>query len=166
MVLMLDFDGVMHPDQVFRLKNRGIVLNTSDLPLEYANHALFCYAPALIEILTDFPVVRIVLSTSWVPTLGFSRALKRLPAPLHERVIGSTFHSRLTPFWERKTRFEQIIEHVGRGSLGANWIALDDDGEGWPDGRQSHLVHCDPLRGIGDLAAQAELREKLAGLRK
>lgn len=159
--LFLDFDGVLHPDEVYLYPGRGIVLKTANLPPEFEGHELFCYADALAAALEPFPRVRIVLSTSWVPSIGFSRTVKRLPEALRRRVIGSTFHSRYTVFWRRQTRYEQIIEHVCHKHLGADWLAIDNDDQGWPDGMRDHLVHTDDNLGIGDSQALKELIRRL-----
>lgn len=84
MILFLDFDGVLHPGEVY-LRNGTPALDEQG--------ELFMWAPILEEILADFPAVRVVLSTTWVVHLGFERARKRLPATLQRRVIGATWHT-------------------------------------------------------------------------
>lgn len=69
----LDFDGVLHPDAVF-MTRKGPILR--------AEGALFMWAGLLADVLHDFPQVQVVLSTSWVRYLGFSRARSYLPDPL------------------------------------------------------------------------------------
>lgn len=161
MILYLDFDGVLHPDEAYWYgPERGVLLKTANLPLEYADHDLFCYAPALTEILDDFPEVRIVLSTSWVGSdrMGYDISRDSLPLGLRERVIDATRQA-------LATRYEQVLEHVCAGRI-TNWIALDNDAEGWPVTSRDRLVHTDDYRGIGDPDARAELREKLESMRR
>jgi hypothetical protein len=93
-ILFLDFDGVLHPDAVYRRRGYGVVLHKPSLPPEFHDAKLFGYAGHLVDILKDFPAVRIVLSTSWVSSLRFSTALSRLPPLLQARVVGATYHSR------------------------------------------------------------------------
>ena len=57
MILYLDFDGVLHPDEVYIVKDK-VVLR--------AEGRLFMWADRLAEALADRPAVRVVLSTSWV----------------------------------------------------------------------------------------------------
>jgi HAD domain in Swiss Army Knife RNA repair proteins len=149
MILFLDFDGVLHPDAVYRVPGRGIVLETALLPEEYANTFLFCYRPFLESVLADFPKVSIVLSTSWVATLGFDRSREQLSQALRARVLGATYHRVYTPKWHDQTRFEQILEYVARHRLGSRWLAIDNDHEGWPDSQYDHLVLTDDHAGLG-----------------
>lgn len=162
--LFLDFDGVLHPDAVFRRRGYGIYLNKPILPPEFRKAELFGYAGHLVDILKDFPAVRIVLSTSWVSSLDYNTSLSRLPPTLQERVVGATYHSRHTPEWDLQTRYHQIMVHVARHHLGQAWVAIDNDPEGWPDAYRDRLVLTDDFRGIADPEAQADLRQKLSSL--
>jgi hypothetical protein len=161
LTLFLDFDGVLHPDAVYRRRGHGVFLHKASLPPEYHGSELFGYAGHLMDVLNDFPTVRIVLSSSWVASLCFTTALSRLPPALQKRVVGATYHSRHTPDWDLQTRYQQIMVHVERHHLGQAWIAIDNDSEGWPDAKWDRLVLTDDLRGISDPKAQAELRSKL-----
>jgi hypothetical protein len=38
-----------------------------------------------------------------------------------------------------------------------DWIAVDNDNEGWPEALAHHLVHTDDDFGLGELAAQQRL---------
>lgn len=166
MILFLDYDGVLHPDAAYWHPGRGVVLRTALLPPEFEHLELFCYAPALVELLDEFPDVRIILSTSWVPVLSYRKALARLPERLQRRVIGATFHSRHTPRWHHQTRYRQILESIGYRRLGMRWLALDNDDAGWPDIQRDQLVLTDDLRGIGDPAALEELAMRLRAMRE
>lgn len=157
MILFLDYDGVLHADDVFRTK-KGIALKSGG--------ALFEHAPILAVALEPHPEVKIVLSTSWVRELGFSGAKKRLLPSLQNRVIGATYHTDFesedfagTP-WAMLTRYEQIIRHVSRKNI-TNWLAVDNDNEGWPETQGHRLVHTDDLLGLGDAAAQQHLAAAL-----
>ncbi len=48
MVLFLDFDGVLHPDQAYLVKGR---------PVLRAEGALFMWAPLLVDALKNYPGV-------------------------------------------------------------------------------------------------------------
>jgi hypothetical protein len=144
LILFLDFDGVLHPNEVYRYHPRGIVL-------ECEGHELFEHAELLDEILAPHSHVAIVLSTSWVPELGFDRAKGHLPSALRQRVRGATWHSALydKATWFGLTRYEQIAGYVRRHGL-TKWIAVDDDDQGWASHHRHHLVHTDELECLGE----------------
>lgn len=153
--LFLDYDAVLHGDEVYRLSNGHVVLRGPG--------SLFEHAPALQRALTPFPALRIVLSTSWVPVFGYRRALARLPRSLAARVVGSTYHSHDGADWHLRTRFEQIRLYVDRHGLGTCWLAVDDDIEGWPDVSMGHVVcPANPARGL----QPSDLEELVARLSK
>lgn len=159
MILFLDFDGVLHPDAVFRPHNRPLELR--------AEGSLMMHSLILERILDDFPAIDVVLSTSWVRTLGYERTLKKMPDGLRRRVKGATWHKAMRhggfdPFSDW-SRFEQIHSHVRRHGI-KHWVAIDDlhsGEEDWPEEHRQHLVLCKHEIGIADPAVQAELRQKL-----
>jgi hypothetical protein len=163
-VLYVDFDGVLHPDWVYRDRKRGIYLDTNKAP----GHRLFEHADSLASVLRPYPDIRIVLSTSWVHILGFSRARDRLPEELARRVIGATYHSQAHGQSEaareaflRMRRGEQVWADVTRRQP-ARWFALDDAVEDWPDSIRDHLVACSSSDGLGDPSAREALQQMLA----
>ncbi|WP_449104371.1 HAD domain-containing protein [Pseudomonas veronii] len=156
-ILFLDFDGVLHPDAVY-LSRQGPVLKVEG--------TLFMWAPILANLLGGFPMISVVLSTSWVRHLGFKRALAYLPIELRERVIGATWHSSMARGWadenqwDGKTRYDQICRYAARSQL-RHWIALDDDVQGWAEGSAQQIIACVPDFGLGSLQTQAELQRRL-----
>lgn len=152
-VLYLDFDGVLHPGEVYRIRGQ-IVLQCEGI-------GLFEWAPLLAEYLEPHPDVRIVLSTSWVRVLSFTGARARLPAALAERVIGATWHSAMDQDWWRGlSRYEQISRHAQRHRI-ARWLAVDDDAQGWPQEWHSHLVPTDSMLGIAAPDSRKLLQQRL-----
>ena len=162
MVIFLDFDGVLHPDAVYRPRNKPLALR--------AEGSLFMHAQVLEEIIKPFDV-EIILSTSWVRELGFDRTIKKMPEHLSKRVEGATWHRGMLmngrendPFsW--MSRFEQIAFHVKRNGV-KNWLAIDDlhsgtEAESWPIEMRKHLVLTDGELGMSCIKAQQELQEKL-----
>ncbi|MGE6528585.1 HAD domain-containing protein [Stutzerimonas stutzeri] len=150
MLLFLDFDGVLHPDAVFRRSDGRIELR--------ADGELFMWAPILVEALSGLASVRIVLSTSWVRHLGFQRARKALPAELQMLVIGATWHSAMrrtdqgTIAWDEQTRYQQIATYLTQlSSAPTDWLAIDDDNRGWPDVKREHLLLTDSAHGLSSL---------------
>jgi hypothetical protein len=156
-VLFLDYDNVLHPCDAFRTR-RGIRPSDPDA-------SLFQFAPLLEDLLSPFPELRIVLSTSWVEVLGFDRARDRLPIKsLRDRVVGATYHSRhmVAHVWEQTARGIQVRRYVARHRL-QRWVALDDRDDGF-DGAEEHLVKCRPGMGLGDEAVASQLAGKLADI--
>ncbi|MBL0797851.1 HAD domain-containing protein [Pseudomonas sp. B7] len=157
-VLFLDFDGVLHPDDVYRTQS-GLELR--------APGQLMMHAVILVEILKEFPQVKISLSTSWVRILGYRRARAALPPELQTLTVSSTWHSRMprAPLegYDMHSRYQQIRAAVTRAGL-RNWIALDDDPfDSWPD-HDRRLVRTDPVLGLNSAPTQEELRVKLRAL--
>lgn len=157
--IFLDFDGVLHPDCVFRVPGRGLVLRAE-------GHQLFESAPILEAILSPYPKVQIVLSTSWVRILGFDRTVSRLPAPLNKRVVGATWHSQMDQQeWIARSRCEQVLQYAVRHRLRA-WIAIDDDDDHWHCAWRHALVRTDGDHGLSDIEAQEVLNARLQALHR
>lgn len=158
MILFLDFDGVLHPDSVF-LTRQGPKLRSEG--------ELFMWAGLLEHAINDFPGVGVVLSTSWVRNIGFSRSIKRLPQAVQHRVVGATWHSSMISeltdgnWWDQSSRYSQIARYVARSAV-SDWIAVDDDTEGWADSDLHRLVAVDPALGLSEARALDELRAKLS----
>lgn len=164
MILFLDYDGVLHPDAAYLVNGR---------PELHADGELFMWAPILREILQPYPDLRIVLSTSWVRVLGFGRARGYLPPELSSRVIGGTWHSAMRRHSEAShrvdegwfttmSRYEQIARYVARaGPRAANWLAVDDDADGWDEGVRDRLVQTDGEVGLSSPDIQEALRDML-----
>ncbi|MDH6160342.1 HAD domain-containing protein [Janthinobacterium sp. CG_23.4] len=163
MILFLDFDGVLHPDSAYLVKGR---------PTLKAAGELFMWAPLLTDLLADFPAVQIVLSTSWARELSFSRACRWLPDGLRARVIGATWHSSMKhqadgfslsqTWWDTANRYQQIKRFADRAGL-VNWVAVDDQPEGWSADDRDKLVHTNGDTGLSDSRVLASLAARLGG---
>lgn len=157
MIIFLDFDGVLHPDNVY-LSSNG--------PRLMGDGTLFMWAPILVEELASFPEVKLVLSTSWVRHVGFSRAMKRLPAQLRQRVVGATWHSSMSKawadedWWDQASRYGQIMKYVAKAGI-TDWLALDDDDAGWNLNNRQRLIPSCGSTGLSNQATIKELRSKL-----
>lgn len=155
--LFLDFDGVLHPDEVYCIGGKIV--------LRMDGFSLFEWAPMLEDILRPYPHLQLVLSTSWVRVVGFDAACARLSEGLQQRVVGATWHRHGPRGWEYLSRFEQIQRNVERHGH-ARWLAIDNDDAGWPDEHRDRLVLTDSLLGLGAVAAQQDLREKLLAMHR
>lgn len=159
LVLYLDFDGVMHHENVLWHPKRGAYLHAPQ------GYTLFQHSNLLASLLVPYPEVQIVLSTSWVIQYGLSGAAKRLPAELRDRVIGGTYHSKMprAEFQYEKPRGQQVYEDVLRRRPRA-WLALDDNTLGWPEEHMQKFIRTDPYEGISAPEVLAELTNKLAAM--
>ncbi len=153
-ILYLDFDGVLHHEDVRWHPKRGAFLHEP-------GHSLFEHAALLDEVLEPFHDLDIVLSTSWVRKYSCHHSAQRLPQGLRRRVIGATFHSSMdrTEF-ALLLRGQQVYADVVRRRP-AEWCALDDVDEGWPDSLRERLVLTDPVLGIASPAAMQGLQANL-----
>lgn len=171
MIIFLDFDGVLHPDAVFKPAGKPIELR--------APGSLMMHAHILEEIIKPFDI-EIVLSTSWVRSLSYSKTVKKMPSALAERVIGATWHSEMVdrtvyPYSSGRyandpfnflTRFQQIHRHVFRNGV-EKWLAIDDlhsGSDSWPEEMLHHLVLTEGAAGLGCERVQLELKQKLMEL--
>lgn len=157
-ILYLDFDGVLHPCDVLRHRETHELYLPPELVAQ--GHRLFEHAELLASLLEPYADVRIVLSTSWAYALGFEVALSHLPAPLAQRVIGSTWDTPMTPH-QLVARGRQVLADVERRSPDA-WLAIDDNSENWPEAHLSSLVRTHPELGISEPAVLAALLAALA----
>ncbi|QGZ56428.1 HAD domain-containing protein [Paraburkholderia acidiphila] len=160
-VLYLDFDGVLHPEDVWRRPGYGPYVATPP------GHVVFEHAALLARCLEPYPELRIVLSTNWVRVFrSVRKTARRLPPELRRRVVGATLHGRMEPVWFRSVpRGVQVWGDVCRRRPAA-WLALDDDDVGWPAVCRGHLVHTDPVLGISDPAVLAQLEARLAAMHR
>ncbi|MFK4706020.1 hypothetical protein ABIC83_002859 [Roseateles asaccharophilus] len=165
-VLYLDLDGVGHHEAVYISPKRGIYINQDEAP----GRVLFEWIPILVDILRPHHDVKLVLSSSWCRRPGYDRTLKRLPDELRKRFVGGTFHRRhhgADPLASREfqtlPRGQQILNDVKRRQP-SDWLALDDDDEGWPADHRGHLIHCNGSLGLSDPVTQVTLALRLAAL--
>ena len=156
-VLFLDFDGVLHPGEVwYEYGMREPLLRTP-------GHKLFESLPVLEAALAPYPALKIVLSTTWVQTVGFDKARERLSEALRSRVIGATYDPDSPDAWRfsRMRRYDTIaLDVIRRGP--ARWLALDDDALGWPQNEQDALALVPADLGLACPNAQALLCGRLA----
>jgi hypothetical protein len=155
-VLYLDFDGVLHPEEVWRYPGSGPYVASP------RGHQVFEHAALLERCLEPYPSLRIVLSTNWVLVFRSVRKVaRRLPPALRDRVVGATFHRQMDPAWFRSIpRGVQVWGDVCRRTPDA-WLALDDDDAGWPAVCRRHLVRTDPVLGLSAPSVLTELQTRL-----
>ena len=158
MIIFLDYEGVLHPEEVYLTKDQDAVERCCE------GHKLFEHAQLLTDLLEPYPHIRIVLSTVWVFAFGFAKTRAPLPEKLQAKIKGSTWHSPMEDQerkkWRFYNRYDQIDKYVKRHCL-TDWIAIETDDCDWPDSKRDRLVLTNGLGGIGDMSAQKELIAKI-----
>lgn len=156
LILYLDFDGVLHHENVLWHPRLGAYLSAPE------GYTLFQHALLLEQLLEPYPEVRIVLSTSWVRRYGCARAAKNLRPSLRARVVGATFHSRMDEeSFVAAPRGVQVWSDVVRRQP-RDWLALDDDYLNWPEWCQDRYVRTHEHEGLSEPLVLAEFKQKLA----
>ncbi|MFL9898960.1 HAD domain-containing protein [Paraburkholderia fungorum] len=157
--LYLDFDGVLHPENVHMRPGKGPYIES---PL---GHKLFENVGLLEKVLLPYPDLRVVLSTSWVRVYrSVARVARKLPPELRARVVGATFHEDMdAELFKQAPRGMQIWADVLRRKPD-NWLAVDDDYLHWPTWCRDKLVRTHEVLGISAPVVLAELRAKLAAM--
>lgn len=160
-ILMLDFDGVLHPDSIaIRDRETNYPVAMSPVPTEQ----LMMYAPILAEILSPFDV-QIIICSHWAALYGEAYCRSVLPAEIAEKVIGTTYSGKLPPKkWATFSRFEQITvcAYDRKIPFDQQLICVDDDDRGWDPAFRDNLVLTHSHHALGNPAAQALLFEKLS----
>jgi hypothetical protein len=157
MMLFLDFDGVLHPDNV-RLVQYGYGEPRVPEMVE-PGFELFCWAANLVQLLEELDPdgqVKIILSTSWVKHFG-DFAAEYLPPALRERVTGVVAHN--------DSSRGVVVASNADSTCTEPWIALDDDDLDWPEEHLHRLVRCERMLGLSDPRVMQELRAALEGVK-
>lgn len=161
LILYLDFDGVLHHENCLWSPKLGPYLCAP------SRYTLFQHAELLVQLLAPYPEVAIVLSTTWIRRYGVSASAKRLPEGLQKRVIGGTFHSRHMneDEFQYLLRGQQVFHDVQRRRP-RDWLALDDDGEGWPASHLDKFIQTHMYEGLGDPEITSTFAKKLEAMCK
>jgi len=160
LLLVLDFDGVLHHENVRWDKDRGLYLGAP------ARYSLFQHAQLLAEVLAPHPEVLIVLSTSWVRMFGFIETAQRLPEALRDRTIGATWSPEMQDLGDSLAAMPRGLQVLRDVQLRQprDWLAVDDDLVGWPEAHLHKVVQSDPYEGISASPVLDELKMKLAAM--
>ena len=156
-VLYLDFDGILHPADVW------YETASKQITLRAPGHMLFESTPVLEAAIAPYPDLKIVLSTTWVQTVGFEHAKGRLSPALQRRVIGATYDPLSPDAWRfgRLRRYDAIALDIARRQPHRH-LAVDDDALGWPENEREALVLVPAKIGLQCPTAQSLLRARLA----
>jgi hypothetical protein len=147
-VIFLDIDNVLHAIDAYVVNGRVVAGSPTS--------QLFQFATDLEVLLAPYPSVVIILSSSWVPVLGYKFTVAQFPQQsLQARMKGSTFEQEdeTDADWQHLSRGAQVLRFVRRYKL-RNWLAIDDMRAGF-DGHEARLIHCQTGVGLGDKDVQA-----------
>lgn len=137
MILFLDFDGVLHNENVTlkRCKNSSVrwlkdherrYLTATGHYVKGTN--LFEHADRLAAAIAPYPDVQIVIASTWREHFRPESLLRFLSPELTDRVIGQTPHC--DNYGGVGARLNEILAYLeGNGLAGQSWIALDDQAQ-------------------------------------
>jgi hypothetical protein len=138
MILFLDFDGVLHTDEVFvadcdqaeieLLTDHARLFLTDDNKLVSGTN-LFVHAERLAGVLDKFPDVQIVISSTWKLYFSMEQLLKFLPPLLAKRVVGQTpsiYMHEWGGWFQREREISEYLKKYSKGEGSVSWIVLDD----------------------------------------
>lgn len=147
MLIFLDFDGTMHP-------------------VKSKTEPLFCRLDLLEAWLRKWPVIDVVISSSWREQHSFDEMQSYFADDLQARIVGATpvigvnqrsanEEGTAQSLPTRQTEIERWLKDSDRTDQA--WIAFDDDKSLFKDGCPN-LIRCDPAIGLTtiELAAAEE----------
>ncbi|MGF6931200.1 hypothetical protein OKW41_000339 [Paraburkholderia sp. UCT70] len=152
--LYLNFGGVLNVGHGL-LDDRGnIALDSGRTPFEFA--------PYLLDVLTPYPQVQIIVTTSWLQSLGAGKTIALLPKQLRRRVVGTTLHTppRFGEIRGGTAKTMSVIRHAAKHGL-TRWLALDDEAWGVPPDYEQQFFRTDPDTALGAPGARKQLRDWL-----
>ncbi|MFL9889343.1 HAD domain-containing protein [Paraburkholderia sp. RL17-383-BIF-A] len=152
--LYLNFGGVLNV-------GHGLINEVGDIALDTGRRP-FEFVPYLVDILAPYSQVQLVLTTSWLQSLGAGRTIALLPDHLRRKVVGTTLGTppRLGEIKDGTAKTMSIMRHAAKHGV-AKWLALDDDAWGVPPGFEEHFLHTDSETALGSPEARKQLREWL-----
>jgi hypothetical protein len=152
--LYLNFGGVLNV-------GHGLIDEAGDIALDTGRRP-FEFVPYLVDILAPYSQVQLVLTTSWLQTLGAGRTIALLPDHLRRKVVGTTLGTppRLGEIKDGTAKTMAIIRHAAKHGL-MKWLALDDEAWGVPSGYEQHFLHTDSNTALGAPEVRKHLREWL-----
>ncbi|WP_408468074.1 HAD domain-containing protein [Paraburkholderia sp. RL17-380-BIE-A] len=143
-------------------RGHGLLDEFGDITLD-ACRPLHQYAPYLVGVLTPYPKVQIVLTTSWLHSLGAGETVALLPDQLRLSVVGTTLGTalRFREIRAGKANTMTVFCHAARYGL-TRWLVVDNEAWGVFSGVEQHFLHSGPETGLGALEARKQLTEWLA----
>lgn len=155
MDIYLNFDGVLHPDQV--LYEEGC---TPSMLLR--EHSALEYAHLLVAALDTHADAAIVLNTWWTFYIGLDACTELLPAPLAARVVGCTVQHSST-YDEAPVRYHEAARCIARRRHRA-LVIVDHGNARYPRKLNPFLLLLDPTEGLSNQAACRSLERRIQTL--
>lgn len=148
MILMLDFDGVLHPEPC-----RDPRLHFTRLPM-------------LEGVVREFPHVEIVITSTWREQRNLEELRSIFSADIAHRVIGATpscndhveLAEAIGPTYRRSIEIEAYLRATG--TPWSPWLALDDKPY-WFRPFCKNLILCNPKMGITETTLD-EMRKRIS----
>ncbi|MFM0168842.1 hypothetical protein PQR33_05765 [Paraburkholderia sediminicola] len=135
-VAFLDIDNTLHASDAYFLDGRVTAGSSASV--------LFEFAPVPERLLTPYPSLVIILSSSWVEVLGYEFTVAQLPSnSLQARVRSATF------------------EREDAADDGWPALPLDDEACGAPAGFEKHFLHTNTGIALGARETPERLKEWL-----
>jgi hypothetical protein len=112
MILFLDFDGVLHPEQ-----------DREPTPTE----DIFCHLPRFEAVMREFPMVEIVISSMWRYQFTLDQLRANFSPDIAARIIGTTpLTERIDDKYLQARREGEILDWLAASTRNEPWIALED----------------------------------------
>ncbi|MFL9959082.1 HAD domain-containing protein [Paraburkholderia nemoris] len=152
--LYLNYGGVLNAGHGLLDDNGVITLDSGRPPFEYT--------PCLVDALAPWPQVQVVVTTSWLQTLGADKTIALLHDELRRRVVGTTLGTppRFGEIKDGTAKTMTVIRHAAKYGL-TRWLVLDDEAWGVPSGYEQQFVRTNPETALGAPEARKHLREWL-----
>ncbi|WP_408433990.1 HAD domain-containing protein [Paraburkholderia caffeinilytica] len=153
MTLYLNFDGVLHPDQV--VYREGLTPS-----LVATGHSAFEHAGLLSEILEQHDEVELVLNTWWTFFVCIDSVLELLPTALASRVVDTTLEcsSRYDSLPSRSKEAERHIASKNKRQV----LVLDNSNSRYSRDLIPHMLLVDPTVGLASIAARRALARRIS----
>ncbi|MBC8642743.1 hypothetical protein IAG25_38755 [Caballeronia sp. EK] len=157
MILYLNFDGVLHPDQVFY--EEGCVPSLTAVGYSALEHAYI-----LARILGDRRGVNIVLNTWWTFYIGVDACTELLPSSLARRVSGSVLKC-ASSYSTRPVRLHEAERHIVACRDQA-YVVIDHSNAVYRRDVLGKLLLTNPQEGLSNHAAQRSLARRIRMLER
>ena len=149
-IVFLDIDGVLHPPGAVTFTI------TKDRYLQVVGTELFRWTHHLLEILKDFPEVRIIIHSSWRTVFGWNYIKDTLPSDIIDLTLGVTNEG-------IAIRYMSILDTVEEFGI-TDYVILDDEHKAFP-WEIKELIRVYPEVGMSHDLTKDLLRYKLGQMK-
>lgn len=144
MLIFLDIDGVLHPQN----------------PFEPLGELAFCHLPRFEKVVRDYPNIEVVISSTWRENRTLSQLRSLFANDIASRIIGTTPITPSIGRYQPTLREREILNWLTTAKREAeSWIALDDSAWQFAPPRE-HLLVCQTHIGFDEIC-ERRLRHML-----